>query len=150
MFDFSDDSWVSATDNFYSSDGRKYMVSWHWAFQTLTTVGYGDVSAGNKSEQLIACCWMVFGVGFYSYTIGNMTQMIESFDSENQEMQEKLSTLKKFQSKNKIPDRLFNRIRRHIENTAIQKKYHDSEELLSSLPIHLRDQVIAQTHGEVL
>ena len=93
---------------------------------------------------------MVFGVGFYSYTIGNMTQMIESFDSENQEMQEKLSTLKKFQSKNKIPDRLFNRIRRHIENTAIQKKYHDSEELLSSLPIHLRDQVIAQTHGEVL
>ena len=81
----------------------------------------------------MAICWMVFGVGFYSYTIGNMTQMISSFDSDNQEIQQKLDTLKKFQKTTKIPNRLFYRIKRHLENNQIQKKYHDSEELLSKL-----------------
>ena len=40
---------------------------------------------------------MIFGVGFYSYMIGNMTQMITSSDSDNEETQNKLDTLKKFQ-----------------------------------------------------
>jgi len=31
----------------------------------------------------------------------------------------------------------------------MQQKYQDSEKLLSELPINLRDQVIAKTHGEV-
>lgn len=39
---------------------------------------------------------MIIGVGFYSYTIGNMTQMLESLDVDNQDLQEKLDTLAKF------------------------------------------------------
>ena len=75
--------------------------------------------------------------------------MISSFDQENEELQDKLETLKKFQQTNKIPNRLFYRIKRHIENHQIQQKYQNSEKLLSELPIHLRDQVINRTHGEV-
>jgi hypothetical protein len=30
--------------------------------------------------------WMIFGVGFYSYTIGNMTSMIQEQDAENEEL----------------------------------------------------------------
>jgi hypothetical protein len=33
---------------------------------------------------------MIFGVAFYSYTIGNMTAMINSSDAENMEAQEKI------------------------------------------------------------
>jgi uncharacterized protein YukE len=44
----------------------------------------------------MAIFWMIIGVAFYSYTIGNMTQMISSFDQENEELQDKLETLKKF------------------------------------------------------
>jgi hypothetical protein len=31
----------------------------------------------------------------------------------------------------------------------MQKKYNDSEQLLGLLPINLREQVLAKTHGEV-
>mmetsp|Transcript_14880 Transcript_14880/g.25342 ORF Transcript_14880/g.25342 Transcript_14880/m.25342 type:complete len:352 (+) Transcript_14880:683-1738(+) len=149
LTDFPDSCWVVQDNMLYASSGNQYLVAFYWAFQTLTTVGFGDISAGNEIEQLIAICWMVFGVGFYSYTIGNMTQMISSFDSDNQEIQNKLDTLKKFQQTTKISNRLFYRIKRHLENNQIQKKYHDSEELLAKLPIYLRDQVLAKTHGEV-
>ena len=39
---------------------------------------------------------MILGVGFYSYTIGVMIEMITSLDSDNAEIQAKLDILKQF------------------------------------------------------
>lgn len=60
------------------------MISFYWAFQTLLTIGYGDVVAGNAFEQFMAIIWMLTGIGFYSFTIGNMTQMIIDYDKDNE------------------------------------------------------------------
>jgi hypothetical protein len=82
---------------------------------------------------------MIFGVGFYSYVIGNMTSLVESNDADNEEIQEKLETLKKFSKNSKLPNTLYNRIKKNIENSALQKKYQESEKLLSELPKDLRE-----------
>ena len=73
---------------------------------------------------------MIFGVGFYSYLIGNMTSIVESSDADNEAINEKLDTLKKFSKNTDIPNTLYNRIKKNIENSALQKKYQDSQELL--------------------
>jgi len=39
---------------------------------------------------------MIAGVGFYSYMFGNIIQMIEKSDQENEDVQNKLDTLKQF------------------------------------------------------
>ena len=39
---------------------------------------------------------MIFGVAFYSYTIGNMCALIDNIDAENLIMNEQLKTLKIF------------------------------------------------------
>ena len=75
--------------------------------------------------------------------------MMEKYDSDNQEIQKKLDTLKKFQTSAKIPNRLYYRIRRHLENNQIQIKFQDSEKLLNELPLKLRDLLVAKTHGSV-
>ena len=49
--------------------------------------------------------------------------MMEKYDSDNEEIQNKLDTLKKFQTSAKIPNRLYYRIKRHLENNQIQKKF---------------------------
>lgn len=54
----------------------KYITSLYWSIQTLTTVGYGDVSAVSIPEQIIAILWMIIGVGFYSITISNISILI--------------------------------------------------------------------------
>ena len=69
-------------------------MAFHWAFQTLTTVGYGDISAHTWAEHMFAIVWMIAGVGFYSYMFGNIIQMIEKSDQENEDVQNKLDTLK--------------------------------------------------------
>jgi hypothetical protein len=38
--------------------------------QTISVVGYGDITAKNSLEYSIAVLWMVLGAGFYSIFIG--------------------------------------------------------------------------------
>lgn len=64
----------------------QYSVAVYWAFQTLTTVGFGDVSAVTVGERIFAIVWMLLGVAMYSYAIGNMTNMIASMDYSNEEL----------------------------------------------------------------
>ena len=49
--------------------------------QTLTTVGYGDIPVGTTEEQVFAMILMIGGVGFYSYTIGNLSSIFANIDS---------------------------------------------------------------------
>lgn len=52
----------------------------NWALQTLTTVGYGDINAGMQDERILSIMWMIAGVGFYSFTIGNLASIIRAVD----------------------------------------------------------------------
>jgi len=55
----------------------------YWAFQTVTTVGYGDFSPKNATEILFTLVWMFVGVAFNSITIGALTNvLIDNFTKE--------------------------------------------------------------------
>lgn len=56
----------------------KYFRSAYWAYQTLTTVGYGDFGAYNGWEILITLVWMFIGVSFYTIVVGSLTAMVAS------------------------------------------------------------------------
>jgi hypothetical protein len=45
----------------------------YWAFQTVTTVGYGDFGCANMSEYIFTIGWMIAGVIFYSILVASVT-----------------------------------------------------------------------------
>ena len=49
--------------------------------QTLTSVGYGDMKVTGTTERLFTVLLMIIGVGFYSYTIGNLSSIFAIIDS---------------------------------------------------------------------
>lgn len=149
LLDFPDNCWVRKEDIIDEDASRQYLISFYWAFQTLLTIGYGDISVSSDIEKIAAIIWMIAGVGFYSYTIGNMVQMIQNFDIENQELQNNIEILKNFNTRANLSSRLYHRIVRHLQNQQIQNKFAASEKLLAELPINLRDQIVNKTHGEV-
>ena len=73
-----------------------YLFAFYWyiyiyiikfrVLQTSTTVGYGDMGANNDTERLLAIILMLFGVGFYSYTIGNLSSILSSIDSKQMKL----------------------------------------------------------------
>ena len=94
--DFPCDSWVTLEGIVESPVSMQYTQAAYWALQTITTVGFGDISPKNPSERIFAIIWMIIGVAFYSYAIGNMTNLIATMDASNEELQAKLSILKEF------------------------------------------------------
>ena len=75
--------------------------------------------------------------------------MIQDSDQANEEMMNKLETLKMYSQLNEIPIRLHKRIKRHIENKKDQKKFTQSEKFLNMIPKSIRDQVVEKTHSQV-
>ena len=57
------------------------VIEYNRVIQTLTTVGYGDMPIYTTEEHILAITLMIFGVGFYSYTIGNLSSIFSNVDS---------------------------------------------------------------------
>lgn len=94
------------------------MAAFYWSLQTLATVGFGDIVFFSMEERIFAVCWMVFGIGFYSYAIGNMTNLIAAMDSSNEELQRNLGVLKEYRKRTDMPLKIFAKIKRHLENNS--------------------------------
>jgi len=96
MNEFTVDTWVNQKGMLDSSMEMKYVYSLYWAFQTLTTVGYGDFGAYNTGEIAITCVWMFLGVAFYSFVVGSLTSVITAEGSQQENLIGKLKALEEF------------------------------------------------------
>ena len=54
----------------------RYITSVYWALVTLSTVGYGDLHPVNTKEMAFDIFYIFYSLGFNSYLIGNMTNMV--------------------------------------------------------------------------
>lgn len=84
----------------------------------MTTVGFGDIGALTVIEKVISIFWMIFGIGFYSFTIGNLSQIIASIDIRSEVLSQKLNTLTEFSKRTSMPNALFLKIRKHLESNS--------------------------------
>lgn len=78
--DFSPDTWVGQADLADADTKSQYVASLYWAFQTLTTVGYGDIIPGTQVEKIICTWWPIICVTVYSFLVGNLAAILLSFD----------------------------------------------------------------------
>lgn len=81
---FPDSCWVVQEEIVDYEVDFQYTIAFYWALQTLTTVGFGDITIISMSERLFAVTWMIIGIAFYSYAIGNMTTLIENLDADRE------------------------------------------------------------------
>ena len=56
----------------------------YWAYTTMTTVGYGDISSNTVAEKLWAITVMIFSGFFFSYTISRMSALVSKLDADRQ------------------------------------------------------------------
>lgn len=83
--DNNPDTWVARLNLVDEEPSTLYLECLYWSLQTVATVGFGDFGAITVAELFLCICWMIFGVGFYSFVIGNLTSIIanENANSEN-------------------------------------------------------------------
>ena len=140
---FGPDSWVFRFGLEDDPAVSQYIASIYWAFTTLATVGYGDISAGTDMERITSIIWMLFGIGFYSFTIGSLTSMLSDLDSRNNELTVKLNAVDQIAREARLGSSLKFRLRRairlHMKKTELDSG--DKQLMFDSLPKKLRYQV---------
>jgi hyperpolarization activated cyclic nucleotide-gated potassium channel 1 len=63
------------------SKSYQYLVSLYWAFQTITTVGFGDITPVLFAEFQFTLFWMTIGIQFYALLAANMLNFFSEADA---------------------------------------------------------------------
>lgn len=149
--DFGPDTWVYRKGIIDASISVQYLTSIYWAIQTIVTIGYGDIPAVTSLEMFLCLIWMIVGVGFYSFIIGNFSSIISSNLLLQASIQMRIKSLAELTQKAEIPVDLSKKIKTYIENN-FETIYNQEDEgqLIKMLPPSLRDEVLSNTYGEVI
>lgn len=100
-----------------------YLTAFYFCFVALTTVGYGDITGSTSWELLFSICWMLFGVAFYSFTIGIISAFFTSKDTKNSLLYKRLAKLEDFCKGMNIDKELYTELKSAIEYSSNKITY---------------------------
>ncbi|KAG1662193.1 hypothetical protein FOA52_015819 [Chlamydomonas sp. UWO 241] len=161
-YDFSEDTWVyqkglvpTDYDTLGSTDsGANYITRYIYAFYystvTMSTVGYGDITAYNIGEMIVACCIIIIGVAMFAYVMGNIAALVSERDSASSNMSRKRGQVDLFLKGRSIPKDLADKVRGFYNYTVAREVQSDEAEIISGLSTNLRMQVIMHLYSDVL
>ena len=145
---FGPDTWVSRYGYQNYDIGTLYLISIYWAFTTLCTVGYGDIFGFTNIEKLICIACMSSGLYFFSFTIGSLSSMMSSIDTNKDILQHKLEVIDEFAEESRLDDKLKTRIKLALKYSANRRGFSwiDKLSIINELPKHLRYEVAINMH----
>lgn len=147
---FSPDTWVVKFGIMNKSDETKYLCAVYWAVTTLSTIGYGDITPQNDLERMLAIIWMIFGVGFFSYTVGSLSSLISQIDSRESILTQRLYMITEFAAETGINTELKTSLKNAIKYNSYKTgmSWADKMHLFEELPKNLRFKVaLSMYHG---
>ncbi|XP_010439874.1 PREDICTED: potassium channel KAT2-like [Camelina sativa] len=132
-------TWIGAVyPNFKeASVWSRYVTALYWSITTLTTTGYGDLHAENPREMLFFVFFMLFNLGFTSYLIGNMTNLVVHWTSRTRNFRDTVRAASEFASRNQLPPNIQDQMLSHI-CLKFKTEGLKQQETLNGLPKAIR------------
>lgn len=93
----------------------------------MATLGYGDIPAVSSKEMLLCLFWMIVGVGFYSFVVGNFTSILTGHVEIEASIQKKIRCIKELAWKADFPLELVNKTKSFLENNYETLFNHEEE-----------------------
>ncbi|CEO97275.1 hypothetical protein PBRA_000620 [Plasmodiophora brassicae] len=155
-YDHSPDSWIQRvwTNGAAIKDHNafeRYVISMYFAFTTLTTVGFGDLTPKTRPEMVFAMLLFVIGVLLFSYTMANVTSLFYEYDRETRKYRDRMSALILFcRSAHLTPPverQVVHQMSREWRHVPMS---HDWETVRLELPSELRFLIMWDCHAATL
>lgn len=144
----SKDTWIVQEGYLDQNDAALYITSVYFSVTTTLTVGYGDVTACTMSEKLFCVFLMIIGVLSFSYATGALSTIIQSLDSKEAQLKQKIATLNEIKDEYGVDNRLFNKLARTVQYDH-RKRNKDKSEFLEELPHKLKLELVVLIHRKM-
>ncbi len=129
---------------------ERYTRAVYWATSTLATVGYGDITASTVPQMWYSILVEITGVGFFGFVLTNIASILGRLDSTRQRRTEWLERVNAFLGYHQLPNYLRRRVLEYNRYLWDAKRGYNDTELLESIPVGLRTQILLHIHGRGL
>ena len=126
----------------------RYIASMYWAFTTMTTVGYGDISSVTRSERVIACFGMLVGGFVFSGVIGTIGDVVAARDLSKKAHAQKMEAVAAFIRDNQLPQEYYKEVLGFFRKQHVVG--YDRRALLNDMPYWLRKKIMFYTYKAVI
>ncbi|XP_051164446.1 potassium voltage-gated channel subfamily H member 8 isoform X2 [Leptopilina boulardi] len=127
-----------------------YVTALYFTCSSLTSVGFGNVSANTTFEKIFSILTMLVGALMHAVVFGNVTAIIQRMYSRRSLYQSKWRDLKDFLVLHQIPDELKQRMQDYFHTMWSLNHGIDIHETLKEFPEELRGDVSMHLHREIL
>jgi hypothetical protein len=94
----------------------RYVRAIYWSVQTLTTVGFGDVTGWSQSETWFCIFYFLVIALLVTLTLANLTMAITNYDAAHLENLKKINRFEKYAAYRHLPAALTNRVVSYYEH----------------------------------
>ena len=143
-FDNDRNSWL-LSEYGTMSELDMYVFAIYFVVTTISTVGYGDMSANTPLERFYCIVLMLTGVSIFTFISGALSSILSNYDNSQAVLAERLLYLTRLRSQYGITDELYLEIKKALTYDH-QTNFQGLETFIEMLPVHLKLEVSEEIH----
>lgn len=131
-------TWCEVNDHLSS----RYIMSAYWALMTISTVGYGDITAHTDTEIVFSFIVMLFGAIIFAMITGTIASRMMAQKGAVQVYNTKMDEVRQFLHNKKVPTLHRRRVMAYYEALYEGSHVYDEKEILQKLPLSVSGPVV--------
>ncbi|EWS73606.1 cation channel family protein (macronuclear) [Tetrahymena thermophila SB210] len=144
----NEEGWINFNQLDRSDIYSNYICSYYYAVITMTTIGYGDITAKTTNERFVMIFLALLSCGIFGFTINSIGNILSDFKQKSDMYLTELGKLNKFLSYYQVSTQVQTNARKYLKFVH-QEKNKDQLSTLQSLT-NLSDYLQNQIKMEVI
>lgn len=152
--DLSEEGWIFNEGGIIPRSPDNWLYEWitcmYWAITTMTTIGYGDISAHTIEERIFAMFAMVLGSAYFAWLAGTITGILASGSAGTEKFLGFLDEVRQYLDVKRFSDEVKKMVFVFYGLKYPTQLIFNDKEIMDELPLGLKKRMQAETYMNVI